>query len=202
MTDTLLLRVAWVLLLGVAVAAAETCTEDECNGHGRCAHEACVCFPGWAGLGCDVCQDGTYGELCKLEGCAIAVTCNGQCDGESGACLANCAPAFSGVDCSVCSHGHQGEKCEETCEIGTTYNEDSTECVGNPFLSSFSHYLSLVLSVRIFLSLSQAHCLSNAHSLLSSSAHALCLLLSLSFSLLLSLVFLWSHKHFGVVHVS
>jgi len=105
-------------LLGVAAAAAETYMEDECNGHGRCAHEACVCFPGWAGLGCDVCQDGTYGELCKLEGCAIAVTCEGKCDGESGACLANCAPTFSGVDCSVCSHGQQGEKSEETREKG------------------------------------------------------------------------------------
>ena len=189
MPGTRPLHVAWVMLLGVAVAAVDTCTEDECNGHGRCAHEACVCFPGWAGLGCDVCEDGTYGELCKLEGCVIAETCEGQCDGKSGACLANCAPAFSGVDCSVCSEGQQGEGCGHACEIGTTYDEDSTECVGNPFLSSFCS-LSLARALYPhFLSLSQAHSLSNAHSLWSSSARALCLSLSLSLSLLLSLVF-------------
>jgi len=189
MPDTRLLRVAWVLLLGVAVAAAETCKEDEYKGHGRCAHEACVCFPGWAGLGCDVYQDGTYGELCKLEGCAMAETCEGQCDGETGASLTNCALAFSGVDCSVCNHGQQGAQGKASSEIGTTFNEDFTECVGNPFLSSFCSLSLARASTRIFLSLSQAHCLSNANSLSSSSAHALCLSLSLSCSLLLSLVF-------------
>ena len=143
MPGTRPLHVAWVMLLGVAVAAVDTCTEDECNGHGRCAHEACVCFPGWAGLGCDV------------------------------------------------------------CEIGTTYDEDSTECVGNPFLSSFCS-LSLARALYPhFLSLSQAHSLSNAHSLWSSSARALCLSLSLSLSLLLSLLLLlvFSLSSCGVTNI-
>ena len=77
-----------------------------CGGHGRCeqATARCVCVQDegvWAGLACDACAIGWFGE-----GCARRCH-NGRTEGQ--VCV--CAPGYGAADCGVACPGPAGHHC-------------------------------------------------------------------------------------------
>jgi len=74
---------------------------EECNQNGKCNDDgSCKCFPGYSGNACQ--------NFCPL-------SCSGQGECVSGACL--CLAGFAGVDCSVkiCCSGHGDCNVPDVC---------------------------------------------------------------------------------------
>ncbi|XP_039180622.1 laminin subunit alpha-2 isoform X7 [Crotalus tigris] len=94
------------------------------------------CPSGYAGLRCERCAEGYFGQPSKPGGLCQPCQCNdnldfsipGSCDRLSGACL-NCKPGTTGQYCEKCADGYFGDaldvkKCQPcSCNINGSFSE-------------------------------------------------------------------------------
>ena len=89
---------------------ASSCSLDPLN------QLLCSCREGYAGLTCERCADGFYGDptqpgdYCKRCTCSgnLDSSVNGSCDTLTGQCL-KCSNAATGDDCDRCLTGYYGD---------------------------------------------------------------------------------------------
>jgi len=140
-----------VVLLALIASVASECQND-CNGHGQCVDDVCVCDASFAGPSCSqylclehsdqcsdhgqcretkcVCHDGYGGHNCAVvtNNCANHCTGHGNC--MDGVCT--CHAGYTGSDCSLVD---TSISCAQNCSghgFCDTSNPDSPTCVCSP----------------------------------------------------------------------
>ncbi|XP_038066586.1 uncharacterized protein LOC119736642 [Patiria miniata] len=101
-------------------------TTGECRGD---------CAPGFTGINCQVCDDDTYGQDCRLCHCMDGVACNRT----TGKCPGDCAPGFMGINCQDKCLPFNGNmaSCNTTC---TEFLDHTDESFAPQMVSSFGSF--------------------------------------------------------------
>uniref|UniRef100_A0A3B5MY42 Laminin EGF-like domain-containing protein n=1 Tax=Xiphophorus couchianus TaxID=32473 RepID=A0A3B5MY42_9TELE len=102
-----------------------SCEVCNCHGHSDACHPdtgACDCQDNTAGLSCERCKDGFYGDAtqgaagdCRPCNCNPIGSTSGDCDIDSGQC--ECQPGVAGQHCDRCEVNFfgtgQGQGCRQ-----------------------------------------------------------------------------------------
>ncbi|XP_060580548.1 multiple epidermal growth factor-like domains protein 10 [Ruditapes philippinarum] len=104
----------------------------------------CTCFPTFAGVTCDKCKTGQYGNLCDQQ-CSVGCKSN-VCERKSGNCKDGCiVDTIIGDKCDVCLTGWYGQNCNMSCSAGCknqkcekSNGECSYGCLDNFFGGQFN----------------------------------------------------------------
>lgn len=94
---------------------------DQCNFHGNCVNDVCVCQPEYTGVACQT-------DKCPAQ-CTVP---QGTCNLETAMC--QCEDGFYGADCSLVEcvdDASDDASCGEsnTCSFNLTYPEQPRQCV-------------------------------------------------------------------------
>eukprot|EP00301_Raphidiophrys_heterophryoidea_P027719 c9793_g1_i1.p1 GENE.c9793_g1_i1~~c9793_g1_i1.p1 ORF type:complete len:1252 (-),score=265.64 c9793_g1_i1:188-3916(-) len=156
--DVLLPSLSSLLVQGIKAqlidtSAAHTVTSDcpyNCNNHGECTHEICVCDLGWFGTYCHTqdecsagcvepkvcseatntctCPKGFDGQMCEIKLCD-PLDCNGHGSCDNGVC--KCYAPWNGDKCDIESICAGSPVCSNhgTCSLTTIGGEVKMACV-------------------------------------------------------------------------
>ncbi|KAJ8002829.1 hypothetical protein DPEC_G00163040 [Dallia pectoralis] len=94
-----------------------------CNRDPGSASLTCVCLPGHAGVRCDACAAGFYGQLTRPGGGCTRCLCNNNvdladadaCNSVTGECL-RCLHNTHGAHCQNCKPGYYGDALSQDCK--------------------------------------------------------------------------------------
>jgi len=100
------------------------CSPPDCNGHGTCDDETCICDTGYVGAGCNQCAPDYYHyPICTF--CLAATTCSGHGTCNSlGAC--DCNTGFAGPACDQCGPDYYNYPTCTFCLAATTCSGHGT----------------------------------------------------------------------------
>ena len=98
----------------------QTCTREQCSGHGSCADAGtCACFGAYAGAVCADCASGFQdrdgdGE-CRAACSSTTCAGRGSCSDATGEALCTCLTGYAGQTCASCAAGWQDNDSNGSC---------------------------------------------------------------------------------------